>query len=433
MTDKQKKLMEELLQENLLVSTGCTEPIAIAYASAIARRYLEEEPSKIFLRISKNMAKNAMDAGIPNSDYVGAAFVSALGALFGDSTKGFQLLEGLSKQQHDEAYKFAKENVQIEIADTDKALYIEVRMDGVELKVCNTDRCCNTSVKVIVADGHKSINRIEKNGKVILDMSIKHNNEQEESRNEVDFSMKEIFEYARQLTDFSLFEQAVNINKKLSEEGQKENTKWGLNVGKITPFGEETKVSRILSVVASAVDARMAGADFPAVACTGSGNQGITTTLPVYQVGMELNSTKEEILKAVAISDLTAIYVKRNLNVLSYLCGAVIASCGASAGITYLMRGDYEKAEYAVKNVLSSVTGMFCDGAKSTCALKVLACVNTAIYSSMMAINENGKIVKKVGIARKSLADTIRNIAKIESETTEIMDKTIMEIIVKAE
>ena len=151
MTDKQKKLMEELLQENLLVSTGCTEPIAIAYASAIARRYLEEEPSKIFLRISKNMAKNAMDAGIPNSDYVGAAFVSALGALFGDSTKGFQLLEGLSKQQHDEAYKFAKENVQIEIADTDKALYIEVRMDGVELKVCNTDRCCNTSVKVIVA------------------------------------------------------------------------------------------------------------------------------------------------------------------------------------------------------------------------------------------------------------------------------------------
>lgn len=131
-----------------------------------------------------------MDAGIPNSDYVGAAFVSALGALFGDSTKGFQLLEGLSKQQHDEAYKFAKENVQIEIADTDKALYIEVRMDGVELKVCNTDRCCNTSVKVIVADGHKSINRIEKNGKVILDMSIKHNNEQEESRNEVDFSMK---------------------------------------------------------------------------------------------------------------------------------------------------------------------------------------------------------------------------------------------------
>ena len=126
--------MEELLQENLLVSTGCTEPIAIAYASAIARRYLEEEPSKIFLRISKNMAKNAMDAGIPNSDYVGAAFVSALGALFGDSTKGFQLLEGLSKQQHDEAYKFAKENLQIEIADTDKALYIEVRMDGVELK-----------------------------------------------------------------------------------------------------------------------------------------------------------------------------------------------------------------------------------------------------------------------------------------------------------
>ena len=433
MTDNQKKLMEELLRENLLVSTGCTEPIAIAYASAIARKYLGKKPSKIFLRISKNMAKNAMDAGIPNSKYVGAAFVSALGALYGDSSKGFQLLEGLSNEQHDEAYKFATENVQIEIADTDKALYIEVRMDGVESKACNTNRCCTETVKVIVADGHNNICKIEKDGEVIYDVSIQENNEKTDKQHEIDFSLKEIFEYAEQLTDFSPFEKAIAINKRLSEEGQREDTIWGLEVGKVIPFGEETKVSRILTTTAAAVDARMAGADFPAVACTGSGNQGITTTLSVYQTGVELKASKEEILKAIAISDLTAIYVKRNLNILSYLCGAVIASCGASAGITYLMGGDYEIAEYAVKNVLSSVTGMFCDGAKSTCALKVLACVNTAIYAATMATCENGRISEKVGIARKSITDTIRNVAKIESETTEIMDSTIMEIIVRSE
>lgn len=433
MTDNQKKLMEELLRENLLISTGCTEPIAIAYASAVARKHLAKKPSKIFLKISKNMAKNAMDAGIPNSNYVGAAFVSALGALYGDSEKGFQLLEGLSKEQHNEAYRFSKENVQIEIADTDKALYIEVRMDGVELKVCNTDRCCIGTVKVIVADGHNNICKIEKDGEVIYDMSIQSNSEKKGKQHEIDFSLKEIFEYVKQLKDFSPFEQAITVNKRLSEEGQKEDTIWGLNVGKVIPFGEETKMSRILSSTAAAVDARMAGADFPAVACTGSGNQGITTTLSVYQAGIELKANKEEILKAIAISDLTAIFVKRNLNVLSYLCGAVIASCGASAGITYLMGGDYETAEYAVKNVLSSVTGMFCDGAKSTCALKVLACVNTAIYAATMATCESGRISKKVGIARKSLTDTIRNIAKIESETTEVMDSTIMDIIIESE
>ena len=431
MTDNQKELMDELLRKNMLISTGCTEPIAIAYTSAIARQYLEEKPSKIFLRISKNVAKNSMNAGIPNSDYVGPAFASALGALSGDLSKGFQLLEGLSKMQHDEAYKFSTENLQIEIADTNETLYIEVRMVGVETKVCNTNRCCSTNVRVIAADGHKNIKKIEKNGKVIFDMSIKQNDKQEKDLDEIKFTMKEIFEYVEQLTNFSIFEQAININKKLASEGQRETTKLGLNVGKVIPFDEKNKVSRILSIVASAVDARMAGVDLPAVACTGSGNQGITTTLSVYQVGKELNASKKEILKAIAISNLTTIYVKKNLNVLSYLCGAVIASCGASAGITYLMGGNYEIAEYTVKNVLASITGIFCDGAKSTCALKVLACVNVAIYSSYMAINDKGRIVKKIGIVEESLADTIKNIAKIETETTEVMDKIIMEIIVK--
>lgn len=204
-----------------------------------------------------------------------------------------------------------------------------------------------------------------------------------------------------------------------------------MNVGKIKPFGEDTALSRIISSTTSAIDARMAGAPYPAMACTGSGNQGISTTIPVYQAGIELDASMDKILRAIAISDLTAIFVKRNLNVLSYLCGAVIASCGASAGITYLLGGDYEDAEYAVKNVLASVTGMFCDGAKSTCAMKVLACSTMAVYAANMAMSSNSKITQKVGIARESLIDTIRNVSILESETSQTMDDTIMKIIVK--
>lgn len=429
MTKNQQELMTNLLRSNLLISTGCTEPIAIAYASAIARSYLKEEPSKITLKISKNIAKNAMDAGIPNCKFTGAAFVAALGALYADANKDFQLLEDLTSEQHEKANVFAKENVKIEIADTDKALYIEVEMDGIKITTSRDPcRCCN-KVKIVVADGHTNINSIELNGKKVFEFCIDAPENKRESNENIDFSMEEVFEYAETTNDLELFANALSLNKLLSEVGKSYN--WGMNVGKILPFGEDTCLSRIISVTTSAIDARMAGAPYPAMACTGSGNQGISTTLPVYQAGIEIGASMEKILRAIAVSDLTAIYIKRNLNVLSYLCGAVIASCGASAGITYLLGGSYKEAEYAVKNVLASVTGMFCDGAKSTCAMKVLACVTMAVYSANMSIEQNSRINQKVGIAIENLIDTIKNIATLENETSETMDNTIMKIIVK--
>lgn len=429
MTTKQQELMTNLLRSNLLISTGCTEPIAIAYASAVARSYLKEEPSKITLRISKNMAKNAMDAGIPNSKFTGAAFVTALGALYADASKNFQLLENLTAEQHEKANIFAKENVKIEIADTDKALYIEVEMEGVKITTSRDHcRCCN-KVKIVVADGHTNINSIEVNGKTVFEFRIDAPENKGDNIESVDFSMKEVFEYAEKTNDLELLAKALDLNKKLSDIGK--SNSWGLNVGKIQPFGEDTCLSRIISMTTSAIDARMAGAPYPAMACTGSGNQGISTALPVYQTGIEIGASNEKILRAIAVSDLTAIYVKRNLNVLSYLCGAVIASCGASAGITYLLGGTYKEAEYAVKNVLASVTGMFCDGAKSTCAMKVLACITMAVYSANMSLEQNSRITQKVGIATENLIDTIKNIATLENETSETVDNTIMKIIVK--
>lgn len=205
MTTKQKELMANLLRSNLLVSTGCTEPIAIAYASAVAKSYLKEKPSQITLRISKNMAKNAMDAGIPNSKFTGAAFVAVLGALYANPDDGFQLLENLTPEQHEVANHFAMENVKIEIADTNKALYIEVEMNGVRIKTARDPcRCCN-KVKLIVADGHTNINSIEVNGKVVFEFCIETTDNSEENTENVDFSMKDVFEYAKELEDMELF------------------------------------------------------------------------------------------------------------------------------------------------------------------------------------------------------------------------------------
>lgn len=430
MTNEQRKLMETLLRSNLLVSTGCTEPIAIAYAAAVARTYLSGEPKKIALRISKNMAKNAMDAGIPNSRFTGAAFVASLGALYANPDKGFQLLEGLSESEHEIANNFAKNHVSIELSKSEKPLYIEVEMTSAGFSRTLRDPCCcGSNVKLIVSDEHTNVSLIEVDGKIIFEENSNISKERLQDADRLEFSMKEIFEYAESLQDLSPFQKAVDLNMKLSEVGKESN--WGLNVGKAQPFNEGSALSRIISATTSAIDARMAGAPYPAMACTGSGNQGISTTIPVYQTGKEIGASMDKILRAVAVSDLTAIYVKRNLNVLSYLCGAVIASCGASAGITYLLGGDFKIAEYAVKNVLASVTGMFCDGAKSTCAIKVLACVTTAVYSAHMAQKENGRINQKVGIATESLINTIKNISKLENETSQVMDNTIMEIIVK--
>lgn len=428
----QKQKIKNLINANLLVSTGCTEPIAIAYATAMARKTLNETPVSIELKLSGNMAKNAMDAGIPGSKYVGAAFVAALGALYADSSKGFELLEGLSKEQQEVAYEFSKKHVKIQIADTTKPLYIEAIVNGSLCKIegCCSSRCCNTA-RVVVADGHTSIQTIEYNGEAISTVSLSNEEKAAETDNleDVKFSMKEVYEYVDEIEDFSIFKKAINLNMALSEEGKAKN--WGLDVGKIHPFGDETAFSRIVSRAASGVDARMAGAELPAMACTGSGNQGITVTLPIYQLSKELNKSEEESVKAVAVGILAAICIKQHLSVLSHLCGAVIASAGSAAGMTYLLGGDYKQAESAVQNVVTSVTGMFCDGAKSTCALKVAACVSMAIYAANLSMTETGCIKSKVGIACKDLEGTMQNVAEIEKSSSKVMDETILNIITK--
>ena len=430
MTVLQKNYFDSLINANLLVSTGCTEPIAIAFTAAKARETLNETPVSIEVKLSGNMAKNAMNAGVPGSKHVGAAFVAALGALYADPSRGFELLEGLTKEQQQVAYEFSQNNVKIQIAETNKPLYIEVIVNGDKYNTEGdaSSRCCNTA-RVVVADGHTTIHTVEYNGQPIVSHTVSAQTvaSQENQTEEVKFSMKEIYEYVSQLDDFTIFRKAVALNNALSNAGKDEN--WGMDVGKIHPFGQENTFSRIVSAATSGVDARMAGAELPAMACTGSGNQGITVTLPIFQLAKELQKDEEETYRAVAVGTLSAVYIKRHLSVLSHLCGAVIASAGAAAGMTYLLGGDHQQAESAIQNVIVSVVGMFCDGAKGTCALKVAACVCMAIYASHLAMTDTGRIYTNVGIACKGIEGTMENVAQIEKKSSKIMDDTILGII----
>ncbi len=235
----QKQLMDSLLKENLICSTGCTEPIAVCFASAKASSYLKEKVEKIELCISQNIAKNALNAGIPNSKYKGVAFVSALGALFGNYKLGFELLENIPLEKHEKAHSFAKKNVDIKIAENNKLFYIEVSL------FTKTEK-----VTVIVEGSHTNITKIILNDKVIFSKSnIEILNKKEKSS--VNFSLKEVFEYIEEIEDFSLIEEAVEKNYNLSLEGLKKS--YGLNVGKITPFAKQTGLTKVLSVTTGIV------------------------------------------------------------------------------------------------------------------------------------------------------------------------------------
>ena len=292
LTTKQKHTIQKLMDKYLLVSTGCTEPIAIAYASAVAREALGEEPTRFEVELSPNMAKNAMDAGVPGSNYVGAAFVAAEGGLFGKSEDGFELLSNVAKEDQDYAYDFSKANVTVKITDSPKPLFIQVIAYGKNDSSKKNCCCCCNKARVVIEDEHTNVVLIERNAEVFhstksdgtTDGTTDGKAEYEE------ITMKEIFEYANTTDDLSIFKKAVELNTAISEHGKVTN--YGLNVGKAQPFGEDTIFSRVISTTTSAVDARMGGAPLAVMACTGSGNQGLTTTLPVVQV-----ARKSELLK----------------------------------------------------------------------------------------------------------------------------------------
>lgn len=425
MNEAERNQLISLIKREVIPAIGCTEPIAVALCIAKATEILNYIPEKITVILSANILKNAMGVGIPGTDMIGLPIAIALGALIGKSDYQLEVLKDCTPQSVEKAKDYINEkriSISIKEGICDK-LYIE--------SICEYKENKSTA---IIAGGHTSFIYLARNSEVLLDNNQKSIDEKEETI--PDLNLRKIYDFAltAPLNEISFILETARINKCAAERSFEGN--YGHGLGKMLQGYQENKIlgdtvfSHILSYTSGACDARMAGAMIPVMSNSGSGNQGISATLPVLVYAEENGKSEEELARALILSHLTVIYIKQSLGRLSALCGCVVAATGSSCGITWLMGGNFNQICYAVQNMIANLTGMICDGAKPSCALKVASGVATAVLSAMMAM-ENKSVTCVEGIVDEDVDKTIRNLTLIGSKGMNETDKLVLEIMTK--
>ena len=439
MTAREAEIIE-LIRKEVKPALGCTEPIAVALAVAKAMEILDErcpmekgwrmtDGYALKIEVSGNILKNGMGVGIPGTGMVGLHIAAALGAVCGKSSYGLEVLHDLSDSAIEQSKKLVeKEKVTISLADTTRKLYIKAKVET---------PCGHTSC-AIVQDDHDNIVETLLDGER-LDYPAKSAGQEEsmESKTTLDYKLtvKEILEFARNVAfeDISFILESRTLNLALANEGL--TGRYGLRVGHSIRleynrevFGDDF-LSYAMSLTAAASDARMAGCTLAAMSNSGSGNQGITVTMPVIAYSLKYGTSDEQLARALVLSHLIAIHIKGYLGKLSALCGCVIASTGSACGLVYLRGGDYEQVCAAIKNMIGNITGMVCDGAKEGCAMKVASGVSSALQSAVLA-REGICISEHDGIIEKDIEKTIMNLGRIGSVGMQHTDSMILDIMV---
>lgn len=371
-----------LLKKEVAPAEGCTEPIAVAYAVSIAAEQLAGPATDIRLKLSANIIKNALGVGIPGTGMVGIEIAAALGAVVKQSEKKLEVLSGFSADQLADAKALVEAHaIHVEQKPTPEALYIEASVsDGRE------------SARVVIVRSHTNVVRVEKGGEVLLDEPISVG--AGEGEGGTGLTVDNIFAFATTVPfeDIRFILDCVALNTRVAEEGLKGG--YGLEVGKRIGAGADSRGAllnnatlRLMSVTAAASDARMGGCPLSIMTCGGSGNQGIASSLPIIELARILGSSDEDLARALVLSDLLVIHIKEYMGRLSPLCGSGIAGgTGSCCGMTYLQGGGLAEIKHAINNMLAMLQGMICDGAKSTCALKIAAGTNAAIQCSTLAL-----------------------------------------------
>ena len=421
-TETERKRIIDLIHQEVVPAIGCTEPIAVALCVAKATETLETKPERINVLLSANILKNAMGVGIPGTGMIGLPIAIALGALIGKSEYQLEVLKDSTPDVVEEGKRFIEEKrIHISLKENiEEKLYIEV--------------CCEAGddkATAVIAGGHTTFIYIERNGEVQFQKQHTASCEKEEEC--LELTLRKVYDFALNtpLDEISFILETARLNKAAAERSFEGN--YGHGLGKMLRGTYEHKVmgdsvfSHILSYTSGACDARMAGAMIPVMSNSGSGNQGISATLPVLVFAEENNKSEEELIRALMLSHLTVIYIKQSLGRLSALCGCVVAATGSSCGITWLMGGTYDQVAYAVQNMIANLTGMICDGAKPSCALKVTTGVSTAVLSAIMAM-ENRCVTSVEGIIDEDVDQSIRNLTKIGSKGMNETDKLVLEI-----
>ena len=415
----------EILRQELVPALGCTEPIAIAYASATAARILGGIPEQIVVGCSGNIVKNVKSVVVPHSGGMrGIETAAVIGSVGGNPDYKLEVLRSVTPEHIETAKKLLQQGIcSTKLLKGKTNLYIEV-----------TASRKGETVEVEIADKHTNIIQIRKNGALLYTapQSAAEKNELESPEYDC-LTVRGIIEFADTvaLEDVEdILQRQIDCNTAISEEGLEHN--YGANVGKtlLSAYGDDIKI-RAKARAAAGSDARMSGCEMPVVINSGSGNQGMTVSLPVIEYAKEAKAGKEKLYRALVVSNLISIHQKHEIGRLSAYCGAVSAACGSGAGITYLLGGNYEEIAHTVTNTLANVSGIVCDGAKPSCAAKIASAVDAAIMAHYLSVG-NRYFAPGDGIVKGDLEKTMKSVGRLGREGMRETDEEVLKIMLES-
>lgn len=425
MEQAKQSMYLKALHKGVSTATGCTEPVAVAFAVATCAEQLNhEEPKQIDVKVSANIMKNAIAVIVPGTGQPGLPIAAAVGYLYGDASKGMKVIPKLTAEDDKKIVALATSGkITVSVADVQDKLYVQVKVTTVN----------NNTSEVYIAADHTNIYLIKKNGETVFS----------KERPAVDSladwelfmqksSLEEIWNFCMTtpLEELKFIKIAQEYNMALAKEGLTNN--YGMKVGRSmnNPQGiayENSLTNEIVSKTAAASDARMGGAQLPAVTNSGSGNQGITATVPVCVIAEYKGADEEQLIRALALSHLTAIYVHSFLPILSAYCATHSAAMGAATGICYLLGGNIDDASRAIKNMVGDASGMICDGAGCSCAIKVATSIQTMFKAVNLAM-QGVTIPGTNGVVSDSVDETIRSLGKLTRNGLAASDSVILKI-----
>ncbi|WP_462324975.1 L-cysteine desulfidase family protein [Desulfoplanes sp.] len=419
-TDKRYRAYAAILQEELVPAMGCTEPISIAYAAAKAREVLGREPDRVVIGASDNIIKNVKSVVVPNTGHLkGIRAAVAAGIVAGDPDKVLEVISCVDDEGRKEIHDF--------LGNTD--VQVKNSKSGFLFDILVTAYAGDSDASVRITHFHTNITRITRNGDVLLQDANCSDMERSTLTDRSIMDVKDILDFAASvdLADVdALIRRQAEYNYRIAQEGIRGD--WGANVGSVLlgTWGKDIKV-RAKAMAAAGADARMSGCELPVVIVSGSGNQGITASVPVIEYAKELRVDKETLSRALVVSDLITIHQKTGIGRLSAYCGAVSAGVGAGAGIAWLHGGGYEEIAHTIVNGLAIVSGIICDGAKPSCAGKIASAVEAGILGFYMYRNGQ-QFYGGDGIVTKGVENTIANIGRLGRDGMRETDKEIIRI-----
>ena len=416
-TDFKYQAYIQILKEELIPAMGCTEPIALAYAAAKAREVLGAMPDRVHIGASGSIIKNVKSVIVPNTDHLrGIPAAAAAGIVAGQPDKALEVISVVSKEQVSQMKTFL-ENTDIVVEHIDHNITFDIIVNVYQNE---------NHAQVRIANFHTNLVHIEKNGEILLDIPVEEDSDKGLTDRSI-LNVESIWDFITSLDIEDvrpLLSRQIACNTAIAQEGLENN--YGANIGKVLlkTYGNDVR-TRAKAMAAAASDARMNGCELPVIINAGSGNQGITCSLPILEYAKEYNASEEQIYRALALSNLIAIHQKTGIGRLSAYCGAVTAGAAAGAGIAYLCGGSYKEVVHTVVNALAIVSGMICDGAKASCAAKIAASVDAGILGYHMYLNGQ-QFYAGDGIITKGVEATISNVGRLSKEG---MSRTNEEVI----